>query len=187
MSRSKNVSTLASPKKKASTPLCVFCRLGFKACTIFPHHATERWKSDHTHRLPSSPPRSSITEPHQSSNNIFLFAFNSLSRSLSSSTSPSPPSSQSHGPSYPLTSPPPPSPSALACYFGNDFTHRLDPLPSQAGGAGWFRCQHSETLGSSVCEGGRAANRRYPNIMALQETASTGHDVEDTEGGVACG
>lgn len=39
-------------------------------------------------------------------------------------------------------------------YFGNGFTRRLDVLPSK-GGTGWFRCWFSETLMSSVCEGGR--------------------------------
>ncbi|CAL0301821.1 unnamed protein product [Lupinus luteus] len=36
-------------------------------------------------------------------------------------------------------------------YFGNGFTRRLEPFT----GAGWFRCWHSETLQSSICEGGR--------------------------------
>ncbi|KAK7288528.1 hypothetical protein RIF29_01989 [Crotalaria pallida] len=39
-------------------------------------------------------------------------------------------------------------------YFGNGFTRRLDPLTGGRG-AGWFRCWYSETLGSSICEGGR--------------------------------
>ncbi|KAL8505469.1 hypothetical protein ACS0TY_016641 [Phlomoides rotata] len=49
-------------------------------------------------------------------------------------------------------------------YFGNGYTQRVDPLkpisepprkvlPGGAGG-GWFRCSYSETLRSSVCEGG---------------------------------
>ncbi|KAM0063790.1 putative glycoprotein 2-beta-D-xylosyltransferase [Helianthus debilis subsp. tardiflorus] len=38
-------------------------------------------------------------------------------------------------------------------YFGNGFTRRIDLLkPVQTGG--WFRCFYSETLRSSVCEGG---------------------------------
>ncbi|GFY84370.1 hypothetical protein Acr_03g0011440 [Actinidia rufa] len=49
-------------------------------------------------------------------------------------------------------------------YFGNGFTRRIDVLKSSpddnqkfdlAGGGGWFRCFYSETLRSSICEGGR--------------------------------
>ncbi|CAA3001528.1 beta-(1,2)-xylosyltransferase [Olea europaea subsp. europaea] len=49
-------------------------------------------------------------------------------------------------------------------YFGNGFTHRIDLLKpisetnrklGDGGGAGWFRCFYSETLRSSICEGGR--------------------------------
>ncbi|XP_022843527.1 beta-(1,2)-xylosyltransferase-like [Olea europaea var. sylvestris] len=52
-------------------------------------------------------------------------------------------------------------------YFGNGFTQRVDPLKpisetnrklgsgGGGGGAGWFRCFYSETLRSSICEGGR--------------------------------
>ncbi|KAK4420820.1 Beta-1,2-xylosyltransferase [Sesamum alatum] len=50
-------------------------------------------------------------------------------------------------------------------YFGNGFTRRVDPLKPNAeshrkispsaGGGGWFRCFYSETLRSSICEGGR--------------------------------
>ncbi|WCJ33027.1 beta-1 2-xylosyltransferase [Euphorbia peplus] len=40
-------------------------------------------------------------------------------------------------------------------YFGNGFTRRLDVLPAIPGGSsGWFRCFFSETLRSSICEGG---------------------------------
>ncbi|KAG4399909.1 hypothetical protein GLYMA_08G324800v4 [Glycine max] len=39
-------------------------------------------------------------------------------------------------------------------YFGNGFTRRRDVLLPR-GGAGWFRCHHSDTLRNSVCEGGR--------------------------------
>ncbi|TXG67420.1 hypothetical protein EZV62_008695 [Acer yangbiense] len=49
-------------------------------------------------------------------------------------------------------------------YFGNGFQTRLDLLNSSSptppsggggGGGGWFRCFYSETLRSSVCEGGK--------------------------------
>ncbi|KAL6553377.1 hypothetical protein OROGR_007219 [Orobanche gracilis] len=47
-------------------------------------------------------------------------------------------------------------------YFGNGFSERADPLRPNtdphrktAGAGGWFRCFYSETLRSSVCEGGR--------------------------------
>ncbi|KAJ8755037.1 hypothetical protein K2173_015549 [Erythroxylum novogranatense] len=41
-------------------------------------------------------------------------------------------------------------------YFGNGFTRRVDVLRSAVGSPapGWFRCLYSETLRSSVCEGG---------------------------------
>ncbi|PNX57953.1 beta-(1,2)-xylosyltransferase [Trifolium pratense] len=43
-------------------------------------------------------------------------------------------------------------------YFGNGFTRRVDVVSGGGGvggGGGWFRCWYSETLRSSVCEGGR--------------------------------
>ncbi|KAL3736395.1 hypothetical protein ACJRO7_025364 [Eucalyptus globulus] len=48
-------------------------------------------------------------------------------------------------------------------YFGNGFGRRVDFLSSSSaavgagggGGGGWFRCFYSETLRSSICEGGR--------------------------------
>ncbi|KAF7831316.1 beta-(1,2)-xylosyltransferase [Senna tora] len=41
-------------------------------------------------------------------------------------------------------------------YFGNGFTRRLDLLsPAVSAGGGWFRCWYSETLRSSICEGGK--------------------------------
>ncbi|XP_015866724.2 beta-1,2-xylosyltransferase isoform X2 [Ziziphus jujuba] len=39
-------------------------------------------------------------------------------------------------------------------YFGNGFTRRVDLLRPEKTHAGWFRCWFSETLRSSVCEGG---------------------------------
>ncbi|XP_027342310.1 beta-1,2-xylosyltransferase [Abrus precatorius] len=114
---------------------------------------------------------------------LFLFALNSLSLCLyfthhstkpsssSSSDSSSHPkthtsltlSPQTHSskpwpilPSYlpwsQTTSPAPPR--SCEAYFGNGFTRRHDLLATGSGG-GWFRCWHSETLRSSVCEGGR--------------------------------
>lgn len=50
-------------------------------------------------------------------------------------------------------------------YFGNGFTRRVDALNSSSpakshrkfasGSGGWFRCFHSDTLRSSICEAGR--------------------------------
>ncbi|KAI3466446.1 hypothetical protein Pfo_023109 [Paulownia fortunei] len=62
-------------------------------------------------------------------------------------------------------------------YFGNGFTRRVDPLkpitdphrkifPSGAGG-GWFRCFYSETLRSSICEGGRI--RMIPERVVMSK------------------
>ncbi|XP_073058888.1 beta-1,2-xylosyltransferase [Primulina eburnea] len=63
----------------------------------------------------------------------------------------------SHNPNTPFRS--------CEAYFGNGYTQRVDPLRpisdhprkiSASGGAGgWFRCFYSETLRSSICEGGR--------------------------------
>uniref|UniRef100_A0A0D9X9H9 Glycosyltransferase 61 catalytic domain-containing protein n=1 Tax=Leersia perrieri TaxID=77586 RepID=A0A0D9X9H9_9ORYZ len=49
-------------------------------------------------------------------------------------------------------------------YFGNGFTNLVDVLPSRGGG-GWFRCHYSETLRSSICEGGRV--RIDPGLIAM--------------------
>ncbi|GAB2284742.1 hypothetical protein Dimus_019196 [Dionaea muscipula] len=58
----------------------------------------------------------------------------------------------------------PPSHSSCEAYFGNGFSVSVDLLPrrspkfkSKLGDAanGWFRCHYSETLRSSICEGGR--------------------------------
>ncbi|KAM7279153.1 hypothetical protein ACFE04_006287 [Oxalis oulophora] len=57
----------------------------------------------------------------------------------------------------PWTPPLPPSTVAVnSCeaFFGNGYTRRIDLLPRTDGG-GWFRCFYSETLRSSICEGGR--------------------------------
>ncbi|CAO2202444.1 unnamed protein product [Urochloa humidicola] len=50
-----------------------------------------------------------------------------------------------------------PPPHTCEAYFGNGFTRPVEvllPLDGVVGG-GWFRCHHSETLGSSICEGAR--------------------------------
>ncbi|KAK9057206.1 hypothetical protein SSX86_024573 [Deinandra increscens subsp. villosa] len=58
-------------------------------------------------------------------------------------------------------------------YFGNGFTRRVDlltPSPeahrkSLGGGKGWFRCFYSETLRSSICEGGSL--RMHPEKIKM--------------------
>ncbi|XAR56758.1 Glycoprotein 2-beta-D-xylosyltransferase [Bertholletia excelsa] len=60
-------------------------------------------------------------------------------------------------------------------YFGNGFTRRIDVLrPSSpsgyrksevGGGGGWFRCLYSETLRSSICEGGNV--RMHPGKIKM--------------------
>ncbi|XP_009410324.2 beta-1,2-xylosyltransferase RCN11 [Musa acuminata AAA Group] len=55
---------------------------------------------------------------------------------------------------------PSPAPPLGSCeaYFGHGFSRSVDVLrssPSDVNGRGWFRCHYSETLRSSVCEGGR--------------------------------
>ncbi|MED6205440.1 hypothetical protein PIB30_017665 [Stylosanthes scabra] len=64
-------------------------------------------------------------------------------------------------------------------YFGNGFTRRVQALQ----GPGWFRCWYSETLRSSVCEGGRV--RMVPDRIrmakggeALSDVMGRGEDVE---------
>ncbi|XP_004500132.1 beta-1,2-xylosyltransferase [Cicer arietinum] len=61
-------------------------------------------------------------------------------------------------------------------YFGNGFTRRLDVFSGDDGG-GWFRCWYSETLRSSVCEGGRVR-------MVLEKIgmAKGGEDLVDVIG-----
>ncbi|KAI3754111.1 hypothetical protein L2E82_26261 [Cichorium intybus] len=64
-------------------------------------------------------------------------------------------------------------------YFGNGFTRRVDLLkPSPQinrkvsnGGGGWFRCFYSQTLRSSICEGGKM--RMHPDKIKM----STGGEV----------
>ncbi|KAK7305199.1 hypothetical protein VNO77_43100 [Canavalia gladiata] len=122
---------------------------------------------------------------------LFLFILNSLSLFLYftyHSTKPSPSSShpklhtshtlspQNHSskpwpilPSYLPWSQTPSSAPLHSCeaYFGNGFTGRHDLLPSFAGAAGWFRCWHSETLMSSICEGGRV--RMVPERIQMEK------------------
>uniref|UniRef100_A0A0E0EN56 Glycosyltransferase 61 catalytic domain-containing protein n=1 Tax=Oryza meridionalis TaxID=40149 RepID=A0A0E0EN56_9ORYZ len=63
--------------------------------------------------------------------------------------------------------PPPPPKHSCEGYFGNGFSRRVDVLPAHGGGGGggWFRCHHSETLRSSICEGGRL--RLDPGLIAM--------------------
>ncbi|KAG5017586.1 hypothetical protein AAZX31_08G313500 [Glycine max] len=119
---------------------------------------------------------------------LFLFVLNSLSLFLYFNHKPSsssqlkkpnthtyltPLSHQTHFskpwpnlPSYlpwsqgPTTAPP----RSCEAYFGNGFTRRRELLRPRAG-AGWFRCRHSDTLRSSVCEGGRL--RMVPERIAM--------------------
>ncbi|GMP65166.1 hypothetical protein CsSME_00026092 [Camellia sinensis var. sinensis] len=53
-------------------------------------------------------------------------------------------------------------------YFGNGFTRRIDLLKSSLSDhrtGGWFRCFYSETLRSSICEGGRV--RMHPDKIRM--------------------
>ncbi|GJN15799.1 hypothetical protein PR202_gb02741 [Eleusine coracana subsp. coracana] len=59
---------------------------------------------------------------------------------------------------------PAPPPRSCEAYFGNGFSRRVDVVPRGSGG-GWFRCHHSETLGSSICEG--ALVRLDPALIAM--------------------
>ncbi|KAG1327286.1 Beta-(1,2)-xylosyltransferase [Cocos nucifera] len=105
---------------------------------------------------------------------LLLFALNSISLALyfllhprpssfPKTLTPTPPSfpSLKPWPSLPSflpwsISPPPPAGSCEA-YFGHGFSRRIDLVRSSSstGGGGWFRCYYSETLLSSICEGGR--------------------------------
>lgn len=60
-----------------------------------------------------------------------------------------------------------PAPPAHSCeaYFGNSFSRFVDVLRPEGRGGGWFRCHHSETLGSSICEGARV--RLDPALIAM--------------------
>ncbi|KAJ3677624.1 hypothetical protein LUZ60_003348 [Juncus effusus] len=61
-----------------------------------------------------------------------------------------------------LTSFPPPR--SCEAYFGNGFSQSVSPLN---GRSGFFRCHYSETLGSSICEGGRI--RMDPDKIAMSK------------------
>ena len=82
-----------------------------------------------------------------------------------------PPSSQKPWPRLPSFLPwvggpsLPPPPHTCEAYFGNGFSRRVEVLPARGGGGGWFRCHHSETLGSSICEGARV--RLDPALIAM--------------------
>ena len=106
---------------------------------------------------------------------IFLFVLNSLSLFLyqftfkTSSSSPNNPLNYPTRrnrhlkpwpilPSYlPWSHHSPPAPRSCEAFFGNGFSRRIEPLPfpnPDENPRGWFRCWHSETLRSSICEGG---------------------------------
>ncbi|XP_008813283.1 beta-1,2-xylosyltransferase RCN11 isoform X1 [Phoenix dactylifera] len=118
---------------------------------------------------------------------LFLFALNSVSLALYFLFHPRPSSSPETltltPPSFPSLktwpslpsflpwsfSPPPPARSCEA-YFGHGFSRRIDVLRSSSsstGGGGWFRCYHSETLASSICEGGRI--RMDPGRISMSD------------------
>ncbi|KAK4781453.1 hypothetical protein SAY86_015555 [Trapa natans] len=59
-------------------------------------------------------------------------------------------------------------------YFGNGFTRRHDLLRPR-GGSGWFRCFFSETLQSSVCEGGKV--RMVPERIRMSKGGERLEDV----------
>ncbi|KAF5727923.1 beta-(1 2)-xylosyltransferase [Tripterygium wilfordii] len=81
-------------------------------------------------------------------------------------------------------------PRSCEAYFGNGFTRRVDLLPSSSirgagssGGGGWFRCFYSETLRSSICEGGKV--RMVPERIkmtrggeSLEEVVGRGEEEE---------
>ncbi|KAL5548524.1 hypothetical protein UlMin_003755 [Ulmus minor] len=62
-------------------------------------------------------------------------------------------------------------------YFGNGFTRRVDLIEQEKSGSGWFRCWFSETLRSSVCEGGRI--RMLPERVRM---SVGGEKIEDVIG-----
>lgn len=47
-----------------------------------------------------------------------------------------------------------PRPRSCEAYFGNGFSRSIDVIKKTGDKGGWFRCFYSETLRSSVCEGG---------------------------------
>ncbi|KAE8645996.1 beta-1,2-xylosyltransferase [Cucumis sativus] len=122
---------------------------------------------------------------------FLLFAFNTLTLCIyfTSHSKPSPPTSphrnptsdnrfpfpeNSHSskpwpilPSYLPWSPSPVPPRSCEAYFGNGFTLRTDLFKPKLAGklAGWFRCWYSETLESSICEGGRV--RMWPERIFM--------------------
>ncbi|KAJ0965150.1 hypothetical protein J5N97_026288 [Dioscorea zingiberensis] len=80
---------------------------------------------------------------------------------------------------------PPPNPPVGSCeaFFGHGFSDRVDLFPISPSASGWFRCHHSKTLRSSVCEGGGI--RMDPGRIAmsrggerLEEVIGRGEDDE---------
>ncbi|EEF33340.1 Beta-(1,2)-xylosyltransferase, putative [Ricinus communis] len=52
-------------------------------------------------------------------------------------------------------------------YFGNGFSNRIEVLSPANHGGGWFRCFFSETLRSSICEGGSV--RMVPEMIQMSK------------------
>ncbi|KAL3614779.1 hypothetical protein CASFOL_040440 [Castilleja foliolosa] len=85
---------------------------------------------------------------------------------------------------------PPPLPHSCEAYFGNGFNERVealrpksDPHRKVSGRGGWFRCLYSETLRSSICEGGRIRMNPEGILMArggenLESVIGRGEDEE---------
>ncbi|KAL5987986.1 hypothetical protein ACLOJK_035749 [Asimina triloba] len=81
---------------------------------------------------------------------------------------------------------PSPNPPLRSCeaYFGNGFSRRLDLVRrSPSGRSGWLRCSYSETLESSVCQGGML--RMHPDRIRMSVGGESLEDVigrsEDAE------
>ncbi|KAM0942970.1 putative glycoprotein 2-beta-D-xylosyltransferase [Dioscorea sansibarensis] len=72
---------------------------------------------------------------------------------------------------------PPPNPRASSCeaFFGHGFSRGLDVLPISPSASGWFRCHYSETLMSSVCEGGGI--RMDPGRIEMSRGGETLNEV----------
>nr|QSQ68609.1 beta-1,2-xylosyltransferase rcn11 [Puya raimondii] len=71
-------------------------------------------------------------------------------------------------PSFLPWRPSPPLPvRSCEAYFGHGFSRRVDVFARRGAGGGWFRCRHSETLSSSICEGGSL--RMDPTRILMSE------------------
>ncbi|KAG6637735.1 beta-1,2-xylosyltransferase [Carya illinoinensis] len=78
-------------------------------------------------------------------------------------------------PSYLPWSHPPANTGSCEAYFGNGFSLRLDLISPAADPRGWFRCWYSETLRSSVCEGGNL--RMVPERVEVSKGGEMLHQV----------